>query len=67
MFEVVVIIAIILAIAVAVILALAATKPGTIRVQREIDIKAPAERIFSLISDFHQWVSWSPYEKRIRR
>lgn len=64
MFEVVVIIAIILAIAIAVILALAATKPGTIRVQREIDINAPAETIFALISDFHRWVSWSPYEKK---
>jgi len=64
MFEVIVIIAIMLAAAIAVILALAATKPGTIRVQREIDIKAPAEKIFALISDFHQWVSWSPYEKK---
>ena len=64
MFEVIVVIAVILAIAIAVILALAATKPATLRVVRAIDIKAPAEKIFSLISDFHQWVSWSPYEKK---
>lgn len=64
MFEVVAIIAVILAIAIAVILGLAATKPATIRVVRAIDIKAPAERIFPLISDFHKWLSWSPYEQK---
>ena len=64
MLEVIVVIAIILAVAIAVILGLAATKPNTIRVARAIDIKAPAEKIFSLISDFHQWVAWSPYEKK---
>lgn len=64
MFEVIAIIAVILAIAIAVILGLAATKPATIRVVRAIDIKAPAERIFPLISDFHKWLSWSPYEQK---
>jgi uncharacterized protein YndB with AHSA1/START domain len=64
MLEVIVIVAIILALAVAVILGLAATKPGTIRVQRAIEIKAAAEKIYPLISDFHQWVAWSPYEKK---
>ncbi|HMM90402.1 SRPBCC family protein [Bradyrhizobium sp.] len=64
MFEVIAIIAVILAIAIAVILGLAATKPATICVVRAIDIKAPAERIFPLISDFHKWLSWSPYEQK---
>ncbi|NOJ46892.1 SRPBCC family protein [Bradyrhizobium archetypum] len=64
MFEVIVIIAVILAIAVAAVLVLAATKPNTLRVQREVSIKAPAEAIFPLISDFHQWLSWSPYEEK---
>ena len=27
-------------------------------------IKAPAERIFPLIADFHQWKAWSPYENK---
>jgi uncharacterized protein YndB with AHSA1/START domain len=62
MFEVIVIIAVILAIAIAAVLVLAATKPDTLRVQRAINIKAPAENIFPLISDFHQWRNWSPYE-----
>jgi uncharacterized protein YndB with AHSA1/START domain len=64
MFEVIVIIAIVLAIAIGVIFGLAATKPNRLRVARAIDINAPAEKIFSLISDFHQWVAWSPYEKK---
>ena len=64
MFEVIVTIAVILAIAIAVVLILAATKPATLRVQRSVSINAPPERIFSLISDFHQWVTWSPYEQK---
>ena len=63
MFDIVTV-AIILALAVVVILILAVTKPATLHVQRAIDIKAPAEKIFPLISDFHQWLSWSPYEKK---
>src|SRR5437016_8088842 len=64
MFEVIVTIAVLLAIAIAAVLILAAAKPDTLRVQRSVSIKAPAERIFPLISDFHQWVTWSPYEQK---
>ncbi|MEH2592402.1 SRPBCC family protein [Bradyrhizobium sp. AZCC 1721] len=64
MLEVITVIAAILAIAVAIVLILAATKPNTLRVQRAISIKAPAERIFPLISDFQQWRNWSPYEEK---
>ena len=64
MLEVIVTIAVILAIAIAAVLILAATKPGTLRVQRSVSIKAPPEGIFPLISDFHQWRSWSPYEQK---
>ena len=64
MFEVIVVVAIILAIAIAVVLGLAATKSDTLRVQRAISINAPPERIFPLISDFHQWLHWSPYERK---
>lgn len=64
MVEALTIIAVILAIAIAAILVMAATKPDTLRVQRSIGINAPPERIFPLIADFHQWVSWSPYEKK---
>ena len=64
MFESIAIIAVILAIAIAAVLVLAATKPGTLRVQRATSIKAPAEKIFPLINDFRQWRTWSPYENK---
>ena len=64
MFEVIVLIAVILAFAIAAVLVLAATKPNTLRVQRSVGINAPPERIFPLISDFHQWLTWSPYEQK---
>ena len=64
MFEIIAIIAVVLAIAIAIVLILAATKPDTFRVQRAITVRAPAERIFPLINDFHQWGSWSPYENK---
>jgi uncharacterized protein YndB with AHSA1/START domain len=64
MFEIIAVIAVILALAIAAVLILAATKPDTFSVRREIDIKSPPENIFPLISDFHQWKSWSPYEDK---
>jgi hypothetical protein len=44
------------------ILGYATTKPDTMRVQRSTSIKAPAEKIFPLISNFHNWTQWSPFE-----
>jgi uncharacterized protein YndB with AHSA1/START domain len=64
MFEVIAVIAVILAIAIAVVLVLASTKPARFSVRREIRVQAPAEKIFPLINDFHQWVAWSPYEHK---
>jgi len=64
MLEIIAIIAVILAIAIAIVLILAAVKPNTLQVTRTTSIRAPAERIFPLINDFHQWVAWSPYENR---
>jgi hypothetical protein len=64
MFEIIAVVAVILAIAIAAVLILAASKPGTLRVQRATSIKAPADKIFPLINDFRQWRSWSPYENK---
>src|SRR6202171_3775085 len=64
MFEIIAIIAVVLAIAIAIVLILAATKPDTFSVRRATTVKAPPERIFSLINDFHQWGTWSPYENK---
>ena len=64
MFEIMAIIAIVLAVAIAIVLILAVTKPDTFSVQRTTTVKAPPEKIFFLINDFHQWGTWSPYENK---
>lgn len=56
------IIAIVLVVAVIGVLAYASTKPNTFHIARTIVIKAPPEKIYALIEDFHQWRAWSPYE-----
>ena|SRR5688572_18595791 len=45
------------------LLAYAATRPDAMRVERTATIKAPPDRIFPLINDFHRWSEWSPWEK----
>jgi polyketide cyclase/dehydrase/lipid transport protein len=62
MFEIIAIVAVVIAIAV--VLTLAATKPDTFSVRRATSVRAPPERIFPLINDFHQWGSWSPWEHK---
>jgi Polyketide cyclase / dehydrase and lipid transport len=57
------IIAIVLAVLVVAILGLAMTKPDSFSVQRKMSIQAPPDKIFPLINDFHNWNSWSPWEK----
>lgn len=64
MLEVIAIVAVVLAIVIAVILILAATKPDVFRLRRAAAMQAQPEKIFSLINDFHQWGTWSPWEHR---
>ena len=64
MFEIIAIIAVVLAVAIAIVLILAAAKPDTFSVQRAAMVKAPPEKIFSLINDFHRWGTWSPWENK---
>lgn len=64
MLEIIAIIAVVLAVAIAVILILAAAKPDRFSVRRAAMVKAPPDKIFSLINDFHRWGSWSPWETR---
>jgi len=45
------------------LLAFAATRPDAFRVEREVVIAAPAEKVYALIEDFRAWPSWSPWEK----
>jgi uncharacterized protein YndB with AHSA1/START domain len=57
------IIAIIFVVVLVGILGFASTKPNTFNIQRVTDIKAPPERIFALINDFHKWPAWAPQDK----
>jgi uncharacterized protein YndB with AHSA1/START domain len=41
----------------------AATQPDTFRVSRSLDISAPPEEVYSILSDFRRSPEWSPYEK----
>jgi carbon monoxide dehydrogenase subunit G len=56
-------IAVVIAVLVGGVLVYAATRPDALHVQRTAAIKAPPEKIFALINDFHSWGAWSPYEK----
>jgi hypothetical protein len=58
------IILIVIVVLIAAILAYAATRPNNFRVQRSTTIQAAPEKIFPLIVDFHNWTSWSPWEKK---
>jgi hypothetical protein len=57
-------IAISFAVLLAVILLFAATRPDTFRVERKTVIAAPPESIQAQISNFQNWRTWSPYEKK---
>jgi len=57
------IIAIVVGVLIVGVLVLAAMKPDSFRVERSASIKAPPEKIFPLINDFHNWGAWSPWEK----
>ena len=64
MFKIIAGVVIVLALAIAVVLVLAATKPDTFRIERSATINAPPEKIFAVLSDFHQWTGWSPWENK---
>jgi hypothetical protein len=41
----------------------ASTLPTKFHIERSMEMNAPAEAIFPLLNDFHQWPIWSPWEK----
>jgi len=45
------------------ILIYATTRPSSFLIQRGISIKAPPEKVFAALNDFHRWQEWSPWEK----
>ena len=48
---------------IAVVLLFALTRPDHFSVERRITMKAPPEKVFALVNDFHHWTEWSPWEK----
>jgi uncharacterized protein YndB with AHSA1/START domain len=58
----VVVIGVLIFLLVVVLIGIGATKPNTFRVERSVKINAPAEKVFGLINDFHEWTKWSPWE-----
>jgi uncharacterized protein YndB with AHSA1/START domain len=63
MFKVIKVVTLVLVVAIAALLLYAATRPNTFRVERSTAIKAPPEKIFAVLNDFHRWRAWSPWEK----
>ena len=61
--QTVLIVVAVLAVAIVAVLVIAASKPSTFRIERSATIPAPPERVFPLINDFHNWLTWSPWEK----
>lgn len=39
------------------------SRPDHFRIERSAVIHAPADTVFAMLNDFHQWGRWSPYEK----
>jgi carbon monoxide dehydrogenase subunit G len=55
--------AVVIAVLIAGVLGFAATRPDDFRMVRKTRIKAPSDKIFSWLDDFHRWPEWSPWEK----
>jgi hypothetical protein len=65
MSEVIIIIAVLIALAIGIILILAGTKPNSFSVRRAATVNAPAEKIFAVLSDFHNGAPGPPGRTRI--
>jgi uncharacterized protein YndB with AHSA1/START domain len=53
----------VIVIAIVAVLGIATTKSDTFEVRRSVSVKAPPEKIYPLLEDFHRWSAWSPWEK----
>lgn len=52
-----------IAVAIALVVGFASLQPEDFSIARQTTINAPPEKIYALISSFHQWNRWSPWEK----
>ena len=58
------IILICLGVALVLLLAYAATRPDEFRVERQLRIAAPADRLWPLVSELRGFNRWNPYERK---
>ena len=47
---------------VGVVLGLATQQPDSFSVRRSTTLQAPPDKVFVLLTDFHRWADWSPWE-----
>lgn len=52
-----------LAVVILAFLAVVATRPSTFHIERSTEIATPPDVPFAMVTDFHQWAGWSPWEK----
>jgi hypothetical protein len=57
-------IALVAVVALAALLIYAATRPGTLRVERSTRIQASPEKVHALINDLHAFNTWNPYNQK---
>ena len=50
-----------LAVTVVGLVAVILSRPDSFRIVRSASISAPADAVFPMINDFHNWVAWSPW------
>ena len=53
-----------LAVILIVFVVVVATRPSEFRITRTATISAPPPAVFAKVYDFHNWLAWSPWEKR---
>ena len=53
---------IVFVVVVAIFLGYAATRPDTFEVSRSAVMKAPPQRVYDIVNDFHNFPQWSPWQ-----
>jgi uncharacterized protein YndB with AHSA1/START domain len=52
-----------LAVIIVILCVVIATRPDSVHVQRSANMNAPPAAVYNIVSDFHHWAEWSPWDK----
>jgi hypothetical protein len=63
MFTTILIILVVLAAIIAVLAVVVVIQPSDFRIARTSSMKAAPSEVFAQVNDFHNWASWSPWER----